>query len=146
MDTNKQILLVEDEPIIRDMYEMILKKKGYQIDLAEDGETALNKITQAPEKYSLILLDIMLPKVDGITVLKKIKQPDSAAKDIPVFLLTNLGQENLIKEAMALGAIQYWIKSNIFPMDLVKEIENFNTADSTTSSAPEATPDTNPAS
>jgi len=67
----------------------------------------------------------MLPKIDGISVLKKIKEEGSPAKDIPVFLLTNLGQENLIKEAMALGASQYWIKSNIFPMDLVKEITKF---------------------
>lgn len=118
------LLLVEDEAMIREMYEMILTKKGFDVDYAEDGETALNKISENPSAYGLVLLDIMLPKVDGITVLKKLKQNDST-KNIPVFLLTNLGQESLIKEAMNLGAAQYWIKSNIFPMDLVKEIEAF---------------------
>jgi len=122
---NKPILLIEDETLIREMYEMILKKEGYEVEIAEDGEQALIKLTQGTPNYGLILLDIMLPKVDGISVLRKIKEPNSPAKDIPVFLLTNLGKENLIKEAISLGAAQYWIKSNIFPMDLVKEITGF---------------------
>src|SRR3989338_9222219 len=125
MDKSKKLLLVEDEVLIREMYELILKKRGYQIDTADDGEQALEKINLAPNEYSLILLDIMLPKIDGISVLKKLKEFNSAAKNIPVFLLTNLGQENLIKEAMSLGADQYLIKSNIFPMDLANEIDNF---------------------
>lgn len=121
----EKILLVEDEALIRDMYEMILKKRGYEVEIAEDGQAALDKLMNGTPDYGLILLDIMLPQVDGISVLKKIKDLGSPAKDIPVFLLTNLGQENLIKEAMALGAAQYWIKSNIFPMDLAKEIDTF---------------------
>jgi DNA-binding response OmpR family regulator len=127
MNSTKKILLIEDESMIREMYEMILSKKGYQVDSAEDGQQGITKLLQNPQDYNLILLDIMLPKLDGISVLKKIKQSDSPIKDIPVFLLTNLGQENLIKEAMSLGAVQYWIKSNIFPVDLVKEIDAFLT-------------------
>jgi len=125
MDKSKKLLLVEDEILIREMYELILKKRGYQIETADDGEQALEMLNNKPQEYSLILLDIMLPKLDGISVLKKIKEPNSPIKDIPVFLLTNLGQENLIKEAMSLGADQYLIKSNIFPMDLANEIDNF---------------------
>lgn len=151
---NKKILLVEDEAMIRDMYEMILKKKGYELEIAEDGEIALNKIKTKGSNFGLILLDIMLPKLDGLSVLKEIKKPESPTKDIPVFLLTNLGQENLIKEAMAAGAAQYWIKSNIFPMDLVKEIDSFlnktnpqTPTDSNTpaeNNTPPQTTDTNP--
>ena len=125
MDKSKKLLLVEDEILIREMYELILKKRGYQIETADDGEQALEMLNNKPQEYSLILLDIMLPKLDGISVLKKIKELNSPIKDIPVFLLTNLGQENLIKEAMSLGADQYLIKSNIFPMDLANEIDNF---------------------
>src|SRR3989338_9271631 len=125
MDKSKKLLLVEDEILIREMYELILKKRGYQLETADDGEQALEMLNNKPQEYSLILLDIMLPKLDGISVLKKIKEPNSPIKDIPVFLLTNLGQENLIKEAMSLGADQYLIKSNIFPMDLANEIDNF---------------------
>ncbi len=126
MEGKKKILLVEDEVLIREMYELILKKRGYEIDTADDGEQAMNKLTaEGKNDYSLILLDIMLPKMDGISVLKKVKEENSPVKNIPVFLLTNLGQENLIKEAMSLGADQYLIKSNIFPMDLANEIDNF---------------------
>lgn len=122
---NKRIFLVEDEKIIREMYERALKVRGYEVESAIDGEDALAKLTTGSPKYNLILLDIMIPKLDGISVLKKIKETDSPVKDVPVFLLTNLGQENLLKDAVAAGAAQYFIKSNILPMQMVDEIDSF---------------------
>ncbi len=121
----KKILLVEDEMLIRDMYNLVLKQNGYEVVSAEDGEDALAKLLEGQPDYDLILLDIMLPKLDGISVLKKVKDPSSPARSIPVFLLTNLGLDDLIKEALAIGAEQYFIKSNILPQNIVDEINAF---------------------
>ena len=121
---NKNILLVEDEKIIREMYQHAFSKRGYEIDTAADGQEAMDKLTAQKAQYELILLDIMIPKIDGISILRKIKAADSPLKNIPVILLTNLGQEELIKESIKLGAIEYLIKSNILPMQVVDRIES----------------------
>lgn len=121
----KKIFLVEDESSIQEMYVMILEKNGFEVEAVEDGEAAIAKLTDSGVNYDLILLDIMLPKMDGISVLKQIKADGSPAKEIPVFMLTNLGQEDLIKDATESGAAGYWIKSNIFPVDLATKIKEF---------------------
>lgn len=120
----KRILLVEDEEMIREMYKLAIQNAGYQIDTSEDGESAALKINTTDPQYDLVLLDIMLPKLDGISVLKQIKADDKT-KNIPVFLLTNLGLEDLVKEALELGAQQYLVKSNILPKQIVAEIDTF---------------------
>ena len=117
-----KVLLVEDEEAIRQMYDLVLKKKGFEVDLAEDGEIAIQKLTQGQPNYDVVLLDIMLPKFDGISVLKAAKEVDSPSKNVPVYMLTNLGQEELIKQALELGAERYWVKTNIFPMDLIEKL------------------------
>jgi CheY-like chemotaxis protein len=106
------------------MYLIVLEKRGYEVDTAEDGEVALQKL-QSTSLYDLVLLDIMLPKVDGISVLRKIKDPSSTRKTTPVFLLTNLGFDNIIKEAMSLGAEKYFVKANFLPKDIVHEVDSF---------------------
>jgi len=121
----KRIFLVEDEKIIREMYERALKMRGYEVESAIDGEEALQKLENPTPQFDLILLDIMIPKLDGLSVLKKIKTPESKTKEVPVFLLTNLGQENLLKDALSNGAAQYFIKSNMLPMQMVDEINSF---------------------
>ncbi len=121
----KNILLVEDEEFIRQMYQTALTQQGYSVDTANDGEEALAKLDTPSNAYDLIILDIMLPKIDGLSVLKKIKLPESPHKNIPVFLLTNLGLDNIIKQAMQLGAEKYFIKSNFLPKDIVNEINSF---------------------
>ena len=122
---DNKIFLVEDEKIIREMYERALKMRGYDVVSAVDGEEALTKLTTGTPNYDLILLDIMIPKLDGISILKKIKEESSPVKNVPVFLLTNLGQENLLKDAVSSGAAKYFIKSNILPMQMVDEIDSF---------------------
>lgn len=121
----KKILIVEDEPMIRRMYRAALGQEGYDIDEAEDGEEAYHKLDK-PHNIDLILLDLMLPKMDGITLLKKIRQPNCASQKIPVFLLTNLGLDELVQEALSLGAAKYIIKANIFPDDLVQIIKEWS--------------------
>lgn len=120
-----KILLVEDEEMIREMYNMALTQAGYEVDSVADGEAALSKLTQEQPDYDLILLDIMLPNVDGISILKAIKKPDSPAAHIPVFLLTNLGLDDLVEEALSLGADRYLVKSNILPQQMIEQIQAF---------------------
>ncbi len=122
MDKQKRILLVEDEFFIRDLYERYLKKNGYEIISAVDGQDGLDKALANP--VDLILLDIMMPKMTGIEVLEKIKEDSSPAKDTPVYLLTNQVQESIIKEAFKLGAEGYLIKAQLLPKQIVEEIEN----------------------
>lgn len=120
----KKILLIEDELFLREIYERALVQKGYQVDSVADGQAALERLTKTQE-YDLILLDIMLPKASGISVLKEIKQELSPAKNIPVYVLTNLGQDSVVQEALALGAKKYLIKSAQLPLQIVAEVDAF---------------------
>ena len=120
-----KILLIEDELSIQQLYKLILTKHHLEVDTADDGEIALQKLLHGTPDYNLILLDLMLPKVDGISVLKQIKAENSPVKQIPVFLITNLGQESMISEALELGAAQYWVKSQINPVQLAQEVADF---------------------
>lgn len=120
-DTAKKILLVEDEFFIRDLYERYLTKNGYEVISAIDGEDGLNKAMD--NKVDLILLDIMMPKLTGLEVLKKIKSEENVSKDTPIYLLTNLGQESIIKEAFKLGAEGYLLKAKMLPKQIVEEIK-----------------------
>lgn len=109
------------------------QRDGYEVEAAVDGEEALNKVKTGT--YDVILLDIMLPKVTGIDVLKSIRSPDAKAKDTPVFLTTNLGQEDIIKEAFKIGADGYLLKAQLTPQDVVDEINSFFKQQSDMSSA-----------
>lgn len=118
----KKVFLIEDDIFIRDMYAKILTQRGYEVESVTDGQEALKKLQNRPE-YDLILLDIMLPKVNGIDVLKEIKKEGPPAKQIPVYLLTNLGQESIIEEATAIGAEGYFIKSAFLPAQIADEVD-----------------------
>lgn len=117
----KRILLVEDELFIRELYEHTLKQAGYEVVSAGDGEEALSLLNST---YDLILLDIMLPKIHGIDVLKKIKETEQV-KNIPVVLLTNLGQETIIKDAFKIGAAGYLLKMRLTPYEIADKVEEF---------------------
>lgn len=121
----KHILIVEDELLIREMYELVLKEKGFLIDSADNGESALDKLLDPVNRYDLIILDIMLPKIDGITILKKIREDTSPSKDTPVFLLSNLGMDSIVAEAMSLGVRKYIIKADKLPKEIAEEVEKF---------------------
>ena len=110
----KKILIVEDTDDVREMYSFALQQK-HQVDEAIDGEEAVQKIMAPTADYDIILLDVMLPKMDGISILKKIKAADSPAKDIPVFLFTNLGMDEVVSEATSLGAVKCFVKASILP-------------------------------
>ena len=116
---NKKILIVEDEKDIRDLYTEILTEAGFEVGEAGDGETGLKEATSG--KYDLVLLDIMLPKMDGLQILREIKK-DSKLASLKVILLTNLSTDNVIKEGFSLGADSYVIKSEMTPDQVINEV------------------------
>ena len=104
------ILLAEDDRILRKAGEATLKKKGYTVIAAVDGEDALAKARE--HKPDLILLDVIMPKLQGFEVLASLKQ-DSSTRDIPVIMLSNLQEESDIRKAADAGALGYLVKSNV---------------------------------
>lgn len=121
MDPNKKILLVEDEALIRELYARQLTRAGFMVTPVETGELAVEAIKK--EDFVLILLDIMLPGINGLEVLKQLKTLKPQAKTV-VILLTNLGQETVIKEGFELGAQAYLIKTSYTPDQVVTEVQN----------------------
>ena len=128
IDSNTQksysLLVVEDEPELNALYKQILSDEGYHVDTAEDGQVALTKILQGG--YDLVLLDIMLPHIDGLEILERLRTgPPSQQPNHAIVLLTNLAQDDAVKKGMGLGARGYMIKSNYTPGEFVMEIKNF---------------------
>lgn len=121
--TQKRILIVEDDQFLREFYQELLSTEGYLADVAEDGEVASTKIYQ--NSYDLILLDIMLPKKDGLQVLKDMRSVPPKTHSGKLVMLTNLGQDTVIKEAFNLGAAGYIIKSAFNPDQVLNEIRNY---------------------
>lgn len=116
-----KILLIEDEYFILDLYKRILEDAGFEVMTAMDGEQGLEKAKLNPD---LILLDIMLPGLNGLQLLQKLKSENSM-KNIPVVLITNLGQANIIKEAFNLGVQGYLLKVRLKPQDLIDQVNIF---------------------
>ncbi len=116
----KKILIVEDELFIRELYVKVLEEDGYEIDQAEDGEIAFEKIHAGG--YDLVLLDIMLPKMDGLTILEKLQNNPPIKQNNAIVLLTNLDQELTIAKGVSLGIRGYIIKSQNTPKQLKEEV------------------------
>jgi two-component system response regulator ResD len=117
MTTETRILIAEDEPAIAKALELKLTHDGYQVDLAIDGEEALKKL--AANKYSMLLLDLIMPKKDGFGVLEALK---TAKNKVPVIVLTNLGQEEDLERAKAMGATDYFVKADTPIADIVSHV------------------------
>jgi|SRR3989344_541331 len=123
MEQGKRILIVEDDQFLREFYQELLVAEGYNIDVAPDGEAALQKIWE--QEFDLILLDIMLPKKDGIEILHEIKIKPPKRANTTIVMLTNLGQDAVIKECFNLGAEGYLIKSALNPDQVLSEIKGY---------------------
>lgn len=117
-----KILLVDDDPDLRDIYDEIFTEAGFQVDFAIDGEEGLNKILNGT--YDLILLDIMMPKIDGLTVLKKLKTSGINFPSQTIIMLSQLNEEKVIQEALNLGAKDYLIKSDYTPDQVLKKVND----------------------
>lgn len=118
-----RILVVEDDQALRDLYVLILKDAGFTVDEAADGEAALAAMQKGG--YDLVLLDIVLPRMDGIKILEHLKVNPPAAPNKKIVVLSNLGQDETIGNAMALGSVGYLIKSDYTPDQIVLRIQEF---------------------
>ncbi len=114
-----RVLLAEDDRLLRVAGEATLRKRGFAVTVAVDGEDALLKASQAP--FDLILLDVMMPKLQGFEVLVRLKA-GASTRQVPVIMLSSLGQESDVKEALAAGALAYFVKSELRLNELADRI------------------------
>ncbi len=122
MSDKTKVLIIEDEEMLVNMYISKFEKEGYQAEKASNGRIGLEQAKKI--NPDIILLDIMMPEMDGFMVLKNLKK-DTSTKNSPIIMLTNLGQEEDIEKGNKLGATDYLVKANLTPaqvVDKVKEI------------------------
>lgn len=123
MDNKRRILIIEDDQFLREFYQELLQTEGYLVDMAIDGEMALAKLQN--NEYDLALLDIMLPKKDGVQVLRDLKLVPPKSSNISIVVLSNLGHDAVIKDCFKLGADGYLIKSALNPDQVLGEIQSY---------------------
>lgn len=116
----RTILLVEDDTFLAGMYVTKLELEGFRVVLASDGEQAI--ALSERESPNIMLLDIVLPKKSGFEVLQAVKA-NPATKDVPVILLTNLGQKEDVEKGLKLGALDYLIKAHFMPSEVVAKVK-----------------------
>lgn len=122
MANQTKVLIVEDDKFLSELISTKLDKEGFNIALAGDGETGLKKAEEF--KPEIVLLDIMLPGMDGFEVLEKLKaHADSSIKKIPVIILSNFGQESKVERGLQLGAVDYLVKANFTTGEIVAKIK-----------------------
>jgi CheY-like chemotaxis protein len=115
-----KVLIVEDDPLISRMYQKIFTFEKFEVDVAANGEEALSKVTDF--NPTLILLDVMMPKMNGLQVLEQLKTMEQT-KNIPVVMLTNLSGQQDAETAIAKGAVKYIIKSEYEPKEVVEMVK-----------------------
>ncbi len=113
-----KVLIIEDDPLVSRMYQKVLTLESFIVESARDGKGGLAKAKTC--KPDLILLDIMMPEMNGIEVLEKLKA-DPALQDIPVIMLTNLSGTKDAETAMQMGALDYLVKSEYKPKEVAQK-------------------------
>ena len=116
----KSILVVEDDKFLRELLIRKLEDEGFEVSMAVDGKEALRKIEEGLPQ--LILLDLVLPGIDGFDILEQIKKDPRTGK-IPVIILSNLGQREEVERGLELGADDYLIKAHFTPNDIIKRVK-----------------------
>src|SRR4029077_11257145 len=117
---SRRILFIEDDRFISDMYRMKLESEGWDVELASDGEAGLRRTLEDPP--ALVLLDMLLPRMDGIEVLRQIRATE-ATRTVPVLILSNaLGLSGREQEARVLGIVDWAVKANTTPAALTNRI------------------------
>ena len=115
-----KILIIEDDKFLKELIAKKLLKEGFEIEEAIDGEEGLRKIKEA--KPDLVLLDLILPGIDGFEVLKNIKE-DPKLSLIPVVILSNLGQRDEVEKGLSLGAVDFLVKAHFTPEEIIEKIK-----------------------
>lgn len=116
---NDRILLIEDDPFLAEIYVAKFEEAGFSISVARDGCEGLKKAKE--QKPSLLLIDIVMPKLDGFEVLEAMKR-DPEIKDVSTVIFSNLGEEEDVKRALELGARDYLVKAHYTPTEVVARV------------------------
>lgn len=119
----KKILIVDDDQNLREIYTDILTKEGYSIDQAKDGEEGYYALSRGG--YDLILLDLILPKMDGLMILQKLRSEAPLKPNGPIIILSNIGQSTLNEKVLTLGAKESITKSDYTPDQIVAKVKNY---------------------
>ncbi len=117
---DKKILLVEDDTFLANIYKTKFEMEGFEVEVAESGDKGLTLSKEVSP--DIILLDVLLPKMDGFTILKKLKA-DKKTEKVPVIMLTNLGQKDDVDKGIKLGAVDYLIKAHFKPSETVDKVK-----------------------
>ena len=115
-----KILVIDDDPFILDMYVLKFKDQGFEIDTATDGKIGLEKIKIF--KPDIVLLDVVMPKMDGFDVMKKLKE-ENESRAFKILFLTNFGQKEDVERGIQLGADGYIIKAHFTPSEVVVKVK-----------------------
>lgn len=121
--SSKEVLLVDDDESLRQMYTLIMKKEGIELKTADDGVKGLSRIREGG--WDLILLDLIMPALDGIGVLKALKNEGPKKDNGPIVVLSNAGYSEIAKEAEKLGTAGFLMKADLLPPDLIKAVKKY---------------------
>jgi CheY-like chemotaxis protein len=135
-----KVLIVDDDELIRQMYQKIFSVNGFEVEEAEDGEQAVVKAGEL--NPDIIMLDIMMPKLNGLEALEKLKS-DEKTKNIPVIMLTSLTARQDAESALAKGAAKYIVKGEHEPKEVVQTVKDYLAGQN--NNQPTATPAAGPA-
>jgi two-component system, chemotaxis family, chemotaxis protein CheY len=119
----KKLLLVEDSTETRNLYQEVLEEANFLVDAAADGKEGLDKARIGG--YDLLIMDIMLPKLDGLSIMTELKNNPPQNPNGKVVVLTNLEHDSVVNECLQLGAVDYIVKSNVNPGELVEKIKGY---------------------
>jgi len=114
-------LIIEDDKFLRELITRKLLNEAYEVSEAVDGEEGIKKIKE--EKPDLVLLDLILPGIDGFEVLSQMRK-ESALSSIPVIILSNLGQKEDVEKGLKMGAVDYLIKAHFTPGEIIDKIKS----------------------
>ena len=121
-DEEVRVLFIEDDPAVAEMYKLKLELDGYTVTVAKDGEEGLQIATDSPP--DIIFLDTRLPKMNGFAVLERLRSAERT-REIPVIILSNYGERELVDRGLKLGALEYLIKSQTTPANLSRGVEGW---------------------
>lgn len=120
----KKILLVEDDPFLSSIYKEKLERKGFEVEIAETGRKAIEQLLK--KNYPLLILDLVLPDIDGWEVLEKVNElKKKNLKDLKIVILSNLADKEIEKKSLSFGVDSFLLKAKFTPSEVVKEIKKF---------------------
>lgn len=119
----EKILIVDDDKFIRELYVEVLRGEGYAIESAVDGEDGFNKLKEGG--YDLVLLDLMMPKMDGLQVLNALIKTPPPKPNGPVIILTNISHDPIVEDAAKKGSVEYLVKAELTPAEMAEHVKMF---------------------